>query len=226
MKDLNLPVASRKRLVSIYRFLTELTDSHVRHTVTSRFIANRLGMTSAQVRKDLSLLGSFGNRTRGYTVSTLASNIAKLLGLNRSRNVALIGFGYLGHAIARYRGFSKWGYRITAIFDSDNTKVGTCIGNLACMSIDKLIPVIRRRKVELAMLAVPPNAAQNITDELVEAGIHGILNFVPVRLAVPNNVQVQSVDISLSMMHLTSMMAPFNPVNRIPGIRNEKKAKT
>ncbi len=194
---------SAVRRLSLYlRFLQE-ADAAGTDTISSGELARRGGATSAQVRKDLSLFGSFGKRGTGYSVKELLREIRTILGLNRSWNVALVGAGKLGSALFSYRDFEARGFRICAVFDADPDKVGASWGGLIVRADEEMDRVLREEEIDIAIVAVPADAAQGVVDRVVGAGVRSILNFAPVRLRVPNQVILRNVDVTLELEGLS-----------------------
>ena len=161
-------------------------------TTNSSQLGKRLGVTDAQVRKDLAYFGQFGYPGIGYRCSELVEQIRRILGTSELWSVALIGVGNLGHALLRYRGFDKQGFRIDAAFDSSPQMVGQQMGSLEVLGLDRLKEVLDRLSIRLAILAVPAASAQQVAEQLAEAGIAGILNFAPVTLSLPEHVAAVS----------------------------------
>ncbi|MEX1258630.1 MAG: redox-sensing transcriptional repressor Rex [Gemmatimonadota bacterium] len=194
---------SAVRRLSLYlRGLEELELEGVR-TVASEALARRAGTTAAQVRKDLSLFGSFGKRGLGYAVPPLQAQLRTILGLARPRRVALVGAGRIGAALFEYPPFRERGFRIVAIFDEDPAKIGRAWGGVPIHSAADLAETVRCEGVEIAILAIPAGAAQRMADALTSAGIRGILNFAPVQIQVPEGVVVNDVDMSVELEALT-----------------------
>jgi redox-sensing transcriptional repressor len=200
MKKVSEPAIGR---LSLYlRLLAGLTEAGVR-TISSEDLAVPCGTTAAQVRKDLSLFGSFGKRGLGYPVPELEAHVRSILGLGRRWPVALVGAGRIGTALLGYESFRRQGFYIEAVFDSDPAKVGTRWNGLEVQSEESLESVVAEREIEIAVVAVPGDQAQAIVDRLVAAGIRGILNFAPTRLDVPSSVVVKSVDMTVEMERLS-----------------------
>ncbi len=191
------------RRLSLYlRFLEEFEEQCI-DTVSSEALAARGGTTSAQVRKDLSFFGSFGKRGLGYPVPELVAKLRDILGLKRRYRVALIGAGKIGSALVQYRGFRQRGFDIVAIFDVDPEQVGRGWNGLRIHDIAELERVLAECPVEMAVLVTPAEAAQAIADRLVGLGVKAILNFAPVQLAVPDDVAVKTVNLSLELEALS-----------------------
>src|ERR1035437_4670616 len=191
MKFEDIPTPAVYRL-SFYLRQLEAFQAVERHTISSRQLGEALGYTDAQVRKDLAYFGQFGHPGIGYRVEELISQLRKILGTDKVWNVLLIGAGNLGRALIAYRGFLRKGFRLAAIFDADDRKVGQPFGELTVQSMSKLGEVAARDNIKLAIMSVPAEAAQKVAESLAGAGIRGILNFAPVNVAVPADVSVQS----------------------------------
>jgi redox-sensing transcriptional repressor len=159
-------------------------------TASSQELGERLGISAAQIRKDLSHFGEFGKQGTGYSVEFLIEQLRNILNLNRVWDLALVGVGDLGSALARYQGFTNRGFRIVLAFDNDPQKIGKRIGNLTIHDSAHMVEMIRQAGVKIAMLTVPASAAQEVTNTLIEAGIRAILNYAPINLIVPEGVIV------------------------------------
>lgn len=170
---------------------------------SSKELGERLGISSAQIRKDLSHFGEFGKQGTGYQIQFLVEQIQRILKVESEWAVALVGLGDLGRALAHYKGFANRGFRITAIFDSDPKKIGADINGLTVMDSATMIAEIRARGLRVAMLAVPAEKAQEVANQLVEAGIKGILNYAPINLTVPKEVRVQYIDPVTHLQRMT-----------------------
>lgn len=163
-------------------------------SVSSQELGDRINVTAAQIRKDLSYFGEFGKQGIGYDVEKLLAQIEAILGLTQEWAVALVGIGHLGEAIARYEGFRSQGIRIVALFDSDANKIGTAINGLQIMSDTQIEPMCRSHNIHLAIIAVPATRAQEVADMLIAAGVRAILNYAPVVIQVPEGVWVRNID--------------------------------
>lgn len=194
---------STVRRLSLYlRFLEEFEGQGI-DTVSSEALAARGGTTSAQVRKDLSFFGSFGKRGLGYTVPQLAARLREILGLGRRYRVGMIGAGKIGSALVQYRGFRQRGFDIACIFDIDANKIGKQWNGLSVLHIDTLEAELTRNPIDMAVLVTPAEAAQGVADRLVNLGVKAILNFAPLQLAVPSNVEVKNVNLALELETLS-----------------------
>lgn len=191
------------RRLSLYlSFLEEIEARGVR-TTSSDDLAKLGGTTSAQVRKDLSFFGSFGKRGLGYSVPELSSSLRKILGLGRQWRVCIIGAGKIGAALARYAGFAERGFIVSGVYDSDTSKIGTRWGNVTVRDEAQLERDIAVNNYQIAVLAVPADAAQKLVDRAVKAGIKGILSFAPVQLNVPSDVALRTVNMAMELESLT-----------------------
>jgi len=195
------------RRLSVYtRCLLQLEEDGVK-TVSSQDLAERFNLNSAQVRKDLAYFGEFGVRGIGYYVSSLKAELQRILGLDREWPVALVGFGNLGSALFHYRGFGRQGFRIAVIFDDDPAKVGREVDGVPIFSTRDLAREIQARRVQMAIVAVPAEAAQSVADQLVGAGIKAVLNFAPARIRLPRDVRLKDVDLSIELETLSFYLA-------------------
>jgi redox-sensing transcriptional repressor len=201
-----IPEMTVRRLSVYTRCLQQLEEDGVK-TVSSQELAERFNLNSAQVRKDLAYFGEFGVRGIGYYVAGLKAELQKILGLDREWAVALIGFGNLGSALFHYKGFSRQGFRIAAIFDDDPAKIGRDVGGAPVLSSTDLAREVKARGIQIAIVAVPPEAAQTVTDQLADAGIKAILNFAPSRLRAPRDTRLKHVDLSIELETLSFYLA-------------------
>jgi len=196
-----IPGAAVARLPLYYRALLEVAEDEV-DTVSSERLASMAGVNAAQVRKDLSYLGSYGTRGVGYEVTFLIDRISRELGLTHDWPVAIVGVGNLGHALANYRGFGARGYRVVAAVDADPEKVGQSVGELTIESLDDLPTITRTRGVAIGIIATPAHAAQEVADRLVDAGVTSILNFAPTVVSAPPGVSLRKVDLASELQIL------------------------
>lgn len=171
--------------------------------MSSDDLAEKGGMTPAQVRKDLSHFGSFGKRGLGYPVPVLRKRVAEILGLGRRWRVCLVGAGKLGAALYHYDGFRRQGFDIVAVFDNDAAKIDRQWNGIRVDDVAELLRVVRARKVEVGVIVTPAESAQAVADALVGAGIEGILNFAPKKLAVPDAVTLRDVNLAIELESLT-----------------------
>lgn len=201
-----IPDSTVRRLSLYLRFL-EQSAGQGRATISSGELARLGGTTSAQVRKDLSLFGSFGKRGLGYSVPQLAAHIREILGLKRGHRVILVGAGKLGGALVHYQGFRERGFEIVAVYDQDPRKIGSRWNGLAVRDIRQLEADLRREPTDIAIVVTPPDAAQQVVDRLAGAGVRAILNFATVPLAVPPAVEMKTVNMALELETLTYALA-------------------
>jgi len=202
MNTEGIPAPAVRRL-SLYLRQLENIRRRNRRTTSSRQLGEALGLTDAQVRKDLAYFGQFGHPGIGYRVDELIKQVRKILGTDKDWNVILVGAGNLGRALSAYRGFVKKGFRLVAIFDADETKVGTVVSNLAVQSLNSLQQVVRVHQVKLGIISVPAEAAQQVAEQLAGAGIKGILNFAPISLLLDDNVAISAVDLAVHLEQLS-----------------------
>src|SRR5205085_1448820 len=187
-----IPEMTIRRLSVYTRCLQQLEEDGVK-TVSSQDLAERFSLNSAQVRKDLAYFGEFGVRGIGYYVSGLKAELQRILGLDREWQVALIGFGNLGSALFHYKGFAKQGFRILAIFDDDPAKWGKQVEGVSILPLRDLPREAKLRNLQLAIVAVPGEAAQGVIEKLAAAGIKAVLNFAPGRIKVGKDVRLKTV---------------------------------
>lgn len=200
MRYHKIPDETIRRLPLYLRGLQYLLDDG-RHSVSSTELADFLHTSAAQIRKDFSYFGDFGTRGVGYNVETLIKQIRNILKLSNTSGAALIGAGNLGTALLAYPGFRTYGFEITAVFDNSDDKIGKKIGKAKVEDVAK-IDELKKRDIKLAIIAVPAEAAQDIADRVVGAGVNGILNFAPRFLSVPKKVKVITIDIAMELGRL------------------------
>ncbi len=206
-KDLRIPRPTAHRL-SLYLRELQLIIASGEATVSSRALGEALGFSSAQVRRDLSWVahvggsGEGGQSGVGYECASLLNAIRGVIGTDRCWATLLIGAGNIGRALLGYGGFASQGFRIVAVLDADQRVVGKRIGQFEVQSMSALRRCVRTHQVTIAMLAVPRDAAQSVASQLCAAGVRGILNFAPVRLAVSDGVSVTNVDVSVALEQL------------------------
>ena len=189
------------RLSMYLRLLTELQAEGVA-TLASEELARRCGTSAAQVRKDLSAFGTFGKRGRGYAVAELATELRKILGLSRRWRVALVGAGKIGAALLAYQDFRTQGFDIVSVFDRDDAKIGREWNGLMVQA-DADMNATLRKGIDIAIVAVPAEAAQAVVDRIVASGVRAILNFAPTKLSVPAHVTVKTVNMALELEGLS-----------------------
>jgi redox-sensing transcriptional repressor len=190
--------------LSVYLRCLTLLESHGQKTVSSQELADRFHLNSAQIRKDLACFGEFGTRGVGYDVSRLKNTLVQTLGIDRTRNILIIGAGNLGMALADYAGFNTNGFHIVALLDADPEKVGrTSRAEIPVLPFDRLKEVVRRNHVQIGIVAVPAEQAQPVYDALADAGVQAVLNFAPTQIKQRDDVKVRSVDLRNSLESLS-----------------------
>jgi redox-sensing transcriptional repressor len=190
------------RRLSLYLRQLEGFARKGRRTISSKQLGESLRLTDAQVRKDLAYFGQFGHPGIGYRVEDLIVQLRKILGTDRTWNVLLVGAGNVGRALSSYRGFGSKGFQVVAVFDNDPAKVGGKLGEFTVRSLDAVERAVEEHGARLAILAVPADNAQDVADQLISAGIKGLLNFAPVSISVPKGVAVTTVDVAVQLEQL------------------------
>lgn len=219
-------VVAKKRIsestihrMSLYYRALSLLEKENYETVSSKELAKREKLTSAQVRKDLSFFGSFGTRGLGYPVAELKARIAEILGIDRTWRVALVGIGNIGSALVSYKEFQKQGFKIVKLFDNDQRKIGSNHKGIIVSDIANLATELVEDNIQIVVIAVPSTVAQYVVDDIVQAGIKAILNFAPVNLRVPPDVYLRNENMSMELEYLSFAMVN----NHTPkGARNGK----
>lgn len=191
------------RLPVYLRALTRMSEEGGKITTSSQELGERLGISSAQIRKDLSHFGEFGKQGTGYHINYLIDQLRQILNLEKEWPVVLVGAGHIGHALANYPGFRPRGFFIRWIFDNDPAKAGELINGLPVQEMGELKALIIREKVRVAILAVPILAAQETADFLIDAGIKAILSYAPINLSVPEGIQVRYSDPVIQLQRMT-----------------------
>lgn len=197
-----------RRLSMYFRSLVDY-ENRGQRIVSSKDLAKTEKLTPAQVRKDLSFFGSFGTRGLGYPVAELKERIAKILGLDRSWNIALIGLGNVGSALVSYKEFHKQGFHIRLLFDNDQRKINKNHKGIIVSDVKELRKNLKDNKIDMVILAVPARSAQEVADLVISSGVKTILNFAPVQIKVPNDVVLRYVNMAMELEHLS-----FSLVNK------------
>lgn len=210
---LEIPEVVVNRLPIYARALAELAADG-ESVVSSQALGDKLDVTPAQIRKDLSYFGRFGKQGRGYNVQVLLSKLREILGLDRQWRVCVVGVGRLGQAIAEYGGFEPQGFQIVAAFDSDAAKVGSTLGKTTVSHSDDLETYLRHNHIDVGVVAVPAHAAQGVTDRLVNGGIRAILNYAPMTPHVPRDVTIRHIDPVLAMQSMTFYIKKPEPTGK------------
>jgi redox-sensing transcriptional repressor len=194
---------STVRRLSLYLRVLQEASALGLETISSEELAKRGGTTSAQVRKDLSLFGSFGKRGLGYSVPELLGSIREILGLDQAWRVALVGAGKIGAALFSYRDFQRRGFHIRAVFDTDPDKIGRAWGELVVRADDEMETALAEQRIDIVIVAVPADVAQGVADRVANAGVRAILNFAPTKLRIPESVALRNVDMALELEGLS-----------------------
>jgi redox-sensing transcriptional repressor len=207
MNPLAIPEIVTRRLPLYLRALNLLLDEG--QTVTSsQELGDRLGISSTQIRKDLSYFGEFGKQGTGYDIRYLRDQLRQILHVDRYWNLVLIGAGNLGRAILRYSGFEEGGFSVVAVLDKDKRKIGRQVGKLKVLDIARLPEVIREHRIQIAMIAVPASHAQEVANELVNAGVKAILSYAPITLSLPVHVRVEYIDPVIGLQSMVYHLSP------------------
>ncbi|MBV4419974.1 redox-sensing transcriptional repressor Rex [Clostridium tyrobutyricum] len=204
-KKKNISMAVIKRLPKYHRYLGDLMKNDV-DRISSKELSETIGFTASQIRQDLNCFGDFGQQGYGYNVSELYSQIRSILGLTKVYKTAIIGAGNIGQALANYTRFEKLGFKLKVIFDINPKLVGIRIQDIEIKDIDYLIDYIKQNPIDIGILCVPNNSAQKVCDILIKNGVRGIWNFAPVDLVVPNDVKVENVHLSDSLLTLSCLL--------------------
>ena len=202
MRERAIPEATVARLPLYLRSLVDMTARGMQ-TISSEGLAEAAGVNSAKVRKDLSYLGSYGTRGVGYDVEYLIYQISRELGLTQDWNCVIVGVGNLGRALANYRGFGERGFRVSALVDIDETKIGKPVDSMVVEDFADLERIVKEREISIGIVATTAGAAQDAADRLVSAGVKSILNFAPTVLQVPDDVSLRKVDLSIELQILS-----------------------
>jgi len=202
MKADKIPDIIIGRLPIYLRALQHMAEGGLR-TTSSQELGEHVGISAAQIRKDISQFGDFGKQGTGYSIPFLSDKLREILKVDRIWDVVLVGAGELGHALTNYQGFKNRGFRITMVFDNDRGKIGTRIGEFTIDDVDTMVDKINSVGLKIAMLTVPASEAQSVADKLVQAGIKAILNYAPISLNVPGNVKVQYIDPTTHLQRMT-----------------------
>ena len=201
LRSESIPNPSVRRL-SLYLRQLESFHRKGRRTISSKQLGESLRLTDAQVRKDLAYFGQFGHPGIGYKVEDLILQVRRILGTDKTWNVLLVGAGNVGRALSSYGGFGPKGFHLVAVFDNDPTKVGKKLGAFTIQPLSEAEAVISAQQIRLAILAVPADNAQEVADQLIDAGVRGILNFAPVSLTVPRHIALNTVDVAVQLEQL------------------------
>ena len=205
MAEKNISMAVIRRLPKYHRYLGDLLDKDVQR-ISSKELSDIIGFTASQIRQDLNNFGGFGQQGYGYNVEALHKEIGNILGLNKIYKSVLIGAGNLGQAIANYAGFRKSGFEIKALFDANPRMIGLKIKDFEVLDSENLESFVKENDIDIAILCIPKNGAQDIVDRLVKVGVKGIWNFATIDLEVPKGVIVENVNLTESLFTLSYLM--------------------
>jgi redox-sensing transcriptional repressor len=190
------------RLPVYLRALSHM-QAHGKQTTSSQELGEQVGISAAQIRKDLSQFGEFGKQGTGYNIAFLVGKLREILKVEQVWDVAVVGMGDMGHALARYQGFTDRGFRVSMVFDNDPARIGEQVGGFVVRDEKEMAEAIRSAGIQVAMICVPAAAAQEVANQLVKAGVKAILNYAPISLNVPPGVWVQYLDPSIGLQRMT-----------------------
>lgn len=202
MKEQTISKATIDRLPLYYRTLRLAQDDGM-DIISSDELGRRLELTPEQIRKDLALFGQFGKKGVGYYVNELKFNVGKILGLDNHWNIAIIGIGHLGVALANYQNFIALGFNLVALFDNDPNIIDKTVNHVKVKSIDELQASVKNLQIDIGVIAVPAQFAQQVADKLIKAKVKGIWNFAPVKMRVPDDVKIVNEDLSVGLSRLS-----------------------
>ncbi|MBP2649602.1 MAG: redox-sensing transcriptional repressor Rex [Firmicutes bacterium] len=194
--------ATVDRLPLYFRTLRQVQSEGI-DIISSEELGRRIGVTPEQIRKDLASFGEFGKKGVGYFVRELIRNISEILGLHRNWNIAIIGVGHLGWALANYRSLNSIGFTVAALLDADSAKIGQRVNGIEVSDMSDLEQVIKDQDIHIGVITVPANVAQQTAERLVAAGVRGIWNFAPVVLKVPDDIRLVSEDLSVGLSSIS-----------------------
>ncbi len=212
MKSEKISELTTNRMSVYLRCLNEISAEGAK-TVSSEKLAKRFHLNSAQIRKDLAYFGEFGVRGVGYYVEELRSHLKKILGLDKEHLVGIIGAGRLGTALTDYYGFTQTNFSVVALFDADEEKIGEKIGDVEIFDIENFAEIVEQYKIDVAVIAVPAEFAQDALEKVVNAGIKAVMNFAPTPLRVSKDVKLKTIDLTISLESLSYFLAQPNNFN-------------
>lgn len=202
MPNRNIPDIVISRLPKYLRSLQRMENEN-RLITSSQELAERLGISAAQIRKDLSLFGEFGKQGTGYDIHYLIEKLREILKVDRVWEIAVVGAGDIGSAVARYQGFTNRGFRVAMLFDKDPAKIGTKIGNFIVQDSQFLSEAVQKAGIKIGMIAVPITEAQAVANQLIKGGVRAILNYAPISINVPPNIYVEYIDPVIHLQRMT-----------------------
>jgi redox-sensing transcriptional repressor len=200
--QISISKATIDRLPLYFRTLRVAQDEGI-DIISSDELGRRLSITPEQIRKDLASFGQFGKKGVGYYVNELKRNVGEILGLNNHWNIAVIGIGHLGAALANYQNFVTLGFNLVALFDQDPNVIGTTVNHVRIEDARNLVTIVKERNIQIGIIAVPAAFAQGVADKLVEAGVRGIWNFAPIKMSVPDTMHIVNEDLSIGLSSLS-----------------------
>tara|TARA_Y100000817_G_scaffold300437_1_gene279453 strand:- start:668 stop:1291 length:624 start_codon:yes stop_codon:yes gene_type:complete len=202
VKESSVPEVVILRLPLYIRALTQMSEEG-QGVVSSKSLGDRLQITPAQIRKDLSYFGRFGKQGRGYKIASLIEELTNILGLNRQWNSCIVGVGRLGKAIINYPGFVPEGFKIVSAFDNDESKIGQTVNEIQILPMNKIRSIVKENDIKIAILAVPATIAQSVISDLVDTNVKAILNYAPIAPKVPKTLILRNIDPVLSLQSMT-----------------------
>jgi len=208
MPRFKIPEVTVERLSIYLRAIKKFREDEI---LSSQGLAELVGTSDGQVRKDLAYFGEFGVPGQGYKVGKLIEEISHILGLDKDQRIALVGVGKLGSALLGYPGFKGKGFKIKASFDNDPSKVGKTWQGVTIQSVQKIARVISQEKIDIGIITTPAPATQEVANKLVEGGVKGILNFAPTRIVVPGHVKLRNVDLAIQLEGLSYFLTQLGP---------------
>lgn len=201
--------AAIERLALYFRTLQIAREDGLQ-IISSEEIGKRLNLTPVQVRKDLAVFGQFGMKGVGYYTGELSNKIGEILGLNNRWNLAIVGVGHLGGALANYKNFESMGFLLKALFDKDSRIIGSTVNDIKISDIKNLKTVVSKRKIDIGVITVPAIEAQKVANKLVEAGVKGIWNFAPTKIILSKEIPLVNEDLSMSLSTLSYRLSMMN----------------
>jgi len=208
MPRFKIPEVTVERLSIYLRAIKKFREDEI---LSSQGLAELVGTSDGQVRKDLAYFGEFGVPGQGYKVSKLIEEISHILGLDKDQRITLVGVGKLGSALLGYPGFKSKGFKIKAAFDNDPSKVGKTWQGVTIQNVQKIPRFVSQERIQIGIITTPAAAAQEVADKLVEGGVKGILNFAPTRIVVPDHIKLRNVDLAIQLEGLSYFLTQLGP---------------
>jgi len=204
-KNTMISMAVVRRLPKYHRYLFELLQNDVQR-ISSKEFSQRIGFTASQIRQDLNCFGDFGQQGYGYNVKELYDSISKIIGLDKTYNMVIVGAGNIGQAVANYTKFEKMGFHLIGMFDKNPKLIGMKIRDIEIQDVDELGDFLKKNSTDIGVICIPKSQAQSVADVFAEGGVKGIWNFAPTDLVVPDNIMVENVHLSDSLYTLSYML--------------------